>query len=116
MSIPDPSLADVIPFPKPAIEPPEFAALLDEALNGLQTAADLLVENLVNCAMVTCWKAWDEAQPVGSCLILGNGGVVEALMSCPDARIKRLTIAYSNLLDVIGEFRPSQLPAPDAQT
>lgn len=62
---------------------------LSETLQRLGTAADTLMEDVVNLAMLGPWSEWSEEQQLGAVSVISP----EALAESGDPRVAQLTCA-----------------------
>lgn len=84
-------------------EPAVFRELLDDTIDRLQAAANVLIEDAVNLGMHGPWKEWNEQQPVGAVLTFSY----DALADCGDPRLAKLYGLYCEMCELIEELRPS---------
>ena len=74
---------------------------LAETLQRLDSAADVLMEDLVNLAMVGPWCDWSEEQQVGAVSNINT----QAMMESGDDKIVMLTSLLRHVQETVGELQ-----------
>jgi hypothetical protein len=77
-----------------------YRELLAESLRRLAAAADTLMEDVVNLAMLGPWSEWSEEQQVGAVSVISP----EALAGSGDPRVATLTGALVAMRHAIEEL------------
>lgn len=81
---------------------PMFQSLMADTLKRLEDAGDMLVEDVLNLAMLGPWKQWSDEQPVGACLPFDS---MEALKETGDPRLTTMYSLYENIQHVLHTIR-----------
>lgn len=94
-------MAQIIDLATKTIVDRLYRELLAETLKRLDSAADVLMEDVVNLAMRGPWRHWSEAQQMGAIANIGD----RALVECGDANVVELNLALRRMRAAVEAVR-----------
>ena len=94
-------MGNVIDFAAHASSGQKYQGRLAETLQRLDSAADALMEDLVNLAMLGPWRDWSDEQQAGAVSHIDT----QALMESGDDKIVLLTSLLRHMHDTVHELQ-----------
>lgn len=91
-------MGDVVPLK--AMDNEAVVEALGDAADHLDAAAETLQDDIVAVAMCGVWRAWSDAQPVGTVLMLDDRMISET----GDARIELLCDTFRTLRSTVAQL------------